>query len=129
MHVVIQNVSDVPIHVDSAATDSRKLWIRLNGVIQTALSAKAPARVDVLLQPREVAFVRVFSPESAGPDGRAFSAVVAESALKDPNWTMTVEFAVERAPTGSWQGKLRTPDTSGSEAAKATTRKSSGKAR
>tara|TARA_R110002072_G_C7978294_1_gene535843 strand:- start:29319 stop:32906 length:3588 start_codon:yes stop_codon:yes gene_type:complete len=120
LYVVMQNVSDAPIHVDNAAADSRRLWIRLKGATQMALSAKDPERVDVILQPREVAFVRVFSPEAAGPDGRAFSAVIAERALKDRNWTMTVEFAVEQAPIGSWQGKLRTPDTSGSEAAKAT---------
>ena len=127
LYVVIQNVSDAPIHLDSAVADSRRLWIRLKGVTQMALSAKKPGLVDVMLQPREVAFVRVFSPESTGSEGRAFTAIIAESALKDQNWTMTVEFAVEQAPTGSWQGKLRTADTSGFEAAAKTTLKPSGK--
>ncbi|MDA0807649.1 MAG: DUF1549 domain-containing protein [Planctomycetota bacterium] len=121
LYVVVQNVSDAAIRLDDAAAANKNtVWIRITGAIQTAMSGKDARSVDVMLQPREVAFVRVLSPEATAPDGRTISAIIADSALKDPNWTMTVELDVAQATAGSWQGNLLTADTSGVEASRTT---------
>ncbi|MFT5094126.1 MAG: hypothetical protein ACI93T_002957 [Porticoccaceae bacterium] len=118
LYVVVQNVSDTPIHLDdTAAANRHRVLIRLKGVVQQSLREKDPSVVDVILQPREVVFVPVFGGEAWDADGHTLGWVLAKDALNDPNYTMTVDLTVEQAAAGGWQGKLITPDTGGSEAA------------
>lgn len=122
LYVVVQNVSAAPIHIDDdAAENEHTLWIRRNGIIQSALSSKEQGMGDVILQPREVTFVPVFSLKSKGEDGHTIGWMMAENALKDPTWTMSVDFAVAQTSAGAWRGQLATADTNGVEAAVNTT--------
>ena len=84
LYLVVQNVSDAPIRFSDtvAAPELRMLYIKLDGKIQAGIGTKDPTGTDVMLQPREVAFLLMYSPDSKGSDGRTTGALMAESALR-----------------------------------------------
>ncbi len=93
------------------------LYIKLDGKIQAGIGTKDPTGTDVMLQPRGVAFLLMYSPDSKGSDGRTTGALMAESALKDTHQTLVAELKIEQAPAGAWTGALVTGETSGAVAA------------
>ncbi|NQT11224.1 MAG: DUF1549 domain-containing protein [Planctomycetes bacterium] len=70
-----------------------------------------------MLQPREVALMLMYSPDSVVSDGRTTGALMAESAIKDTDQTLVAELNIETSPAGAWTGKLVTGETSGAVAA------------
>ena len=119
LYLVVQNVSDAPIRLSdtTAAPKLRYLKIKLDGKTQMGIVAKEPTLTDVMLQPREVAFLLMFVSDSKDKDGRTDGSFLAEDALKDTHQTMVAEMKIEHAPAGAWTGKLVTGETSGAVAA------------
>ncbi|MEX2286164.1 MAG: M56 family metallopeptidase [Planctomycetaceae bacterium] len=119
LYLVVQNVSDAPIRLSdtTAAPQLRELYIKLDGETQLGIVDKEPTLADVMLQPREVAFLLMFLPDSKNPDRRTTGSIFAEGTLKDTHQTMVAELNIEQAPAGAWSGKLVTGETSGAVAA------------
>ena len=76
-----------------------------------------PTLADVLLQPREVAFLLMFVSDARDKDGRTEGSALAEDALRDTHQTLVGEMKIEHAPAGAWTGKLVTGETCGAVAA------------
>src|SRR6185312_16782853 len=117
--LVVQNVSEAAIRlVDTIeAADLRALYIKRDGKIVAAFGDNEPSRADVVLQPREIAFLRVFPADSRRGDTRTTGSILAESTLQDTHQTMFAELKIEHPPAGAWAGKLVTGETSGAVAA------------
>jgi hypothetical protein len=116
IYVVVQNVSKAPLRfTDSAESPERRaLHFKCDGRLQGVITTEAPTRTDVLLQPREVAFLLLFPPVPW--EGHKASAAIADVALKDKRETLLVHMHIPRAPAGAWTGKLTTGETSGAAA-------------
>jgi beta-lactamase regulating signal transducer with metallopeptidase domain len=95
---VVQNVSEQLIRLGTAsvAPTRRYLIVRSGGVPLSAFRDGEPTRSDHLLQPREVAILRLFSHVTEGESITG----------SDPKMTFSAEFNIEHAPAGSWTGKL-----------------------
>lgn len=119
LYLVVQNVSDAPIHFNdaTAATTLRELYIKLDGKIGTGIVDKDPTQTDVVLQPREAAFLLIFTPDAKKSDRRTPGSVLAEDAMKDLHQTLFAKMQIEKAPAGIWSGKLVTGEVSGAAAA------------
>ncbi len=107
--LVVQNVSNAPIRLSatSAAPNPRRLKVRDNGELVAAFTDKQPTMADFMLQPREVAVLRMFT----------YSAGKGSSIAEDPDLTFSAEMKIEHAPEGAWTGRLVTAETSGAVAA------------
>jgi beta-lactamase regulating signal transducer with metallopeptidase domain len=118
LYLVIQNVSNAPIHLSdtTAAPEPRQLYVKNEGRIVAALVPRDPTGTDAMLQPREVAFLRVFVPDRKGNDGRTSGSWLAEDLLKDAQLTLVAEMKIEKDPAGAWTGKLVTGETNGAAA-------------
>jgi BlaR1 peptidase M56/Protein of unknown function (DUF1549)/WD40-like Beta Propeller Repeat len=100
--IVVQNVSDAQIHFSTTSAGPKNPFflVREEGRPMTAFTGSQPTPVDVMLQPREVAVMRMFSERTEG-----------QSITKDdPNLTYSAELKVENAPAGAWTGKLVTAE-------------------
>ena len=119
LYLVVQNVSNAPIRLSDTATapNHRTLYIKLDGEIQLGIGAKEPSLGVFVLQPREVAFVLMFSPDAQTSEGHTTGSILAEGALKDTHQTLVAHVQIEQAPAGAWTGKLVTGETSGAVAA------------
>ena len=97
--LVVQNVSDGPVHFSTASAEKGpRLLVREGGVPLAAFHDPKPIRADFMLQPREVAVLRLFSERTEGRSMAAESLDLAFSAEQE----------VETAPAGTWTGKLVT---------------------
>ena len=107
-NLVVQNVSNAPIRLSatSAAPNPRRLFVRKKGVTLYSLVSKEPTQADFMLQPREVAVLRMFPPD----EDRGTS--IAEN----PDLTFCAEMEIEHAPAGAWTGRLYIGETSGAVA-------------
>jgi len=107
--LVVQNVSNAPIRLiaNSAAPNPRRLFVRKKGVTLYSLVSKEPTQADFMLQPREVAVLRMFPPD----EDRG------KSIADDPDLAFCAEMEIERAPAGAWTGRLYVGETSGAVAA------------
>ena len=127
LYLAVQNVSKAPIHLSDASVpptiDLRVLYLRVNGEIKWGLGARVPALGDFLLQPREAAFLPMFSLEKIAGNsdkslkGHTIGSFMAESAIKDAGENLFAELHIEKAPAGAWTGKLKTGETTGATAA------------
>lgn len=101
--LVVQNVSPAPIRLNNslATPKSHYLRLKLNGRILAAFHDSKAVQTDFLLQPREVAVLRLFPELSEG----------ASVTQDDPRMAYSAELNIETAPAGAWSGKLITADT------------------
>ena len=115
-YLVVQNVSQAAIRLTAgtAAPNPRRLMMRDNSSPLAAFADSQPMPGDWLLQPREVAFLRLFQPVEKLKDGRTIGAVKEETVRLFPNFSLTAEMSIEKAPPGAWTGKLATGETRGS---------------
>ncbi len=100
--LVVQNVSDAPVRFSTAAAAEKmpSLKVRKDGRTLAAFSDSKPAPTDYLLQPREVAVLRLFSKRIEG------TSITAD----DPALTFVVELETAAADD-AWSGKLVSADT------------------
>ena len=119
LYLVVQNVSNAPIRFSdtTAAPKLRELYIKLDGRIQAGIVFKDPTLADVMLQPRDVAFLLMFPLDPKGSGGHTVGSIIAEDALKDTLQTLIAELKIEQAQAGGWTGRLATGETSGAAAA------------
>jgi hypothetical protein len=117
LYVVVQNVSAAPIRFNDTLAEQqpRVLYIKIDGETQAGIGAKEPRLSDVMLQPRAVVFVPMYSLERM-TDGRTTGSIIAADALQDTRQTFVAVVQIEQAPAGAWTGKLRTGETSGAAA-------------
>jgi beta-lactamase regulating signal transducer with metallopeptidase domain len=116
-YLVVQNVSQAEVRLtanDDAAANPRTLMMRENGRPLDAISYASPTPGDWLLQPREVAFLRLFSPAEKMKDGNTTSAAEEQAVRMYPQYSLTAEMTIEKAPAGAWTGKLATGESRGS---------------
>ncbi len=115
-HLVVQNVSQAPIRLTAAdaAPNPRRLIFRDNQGILLSLRDPITMPGDWLLQPRQVAYVRLFQSTEKMKDGRTMSSVMEEDVRVFPQYSMTAEMTIEKAPAGAWTGKLDTSPSRGS---------------
>ena len=111
--LVVQNVSEAAVRLTAsdAAPNPRRLMMRDKGSPLQGLRDPTTMPGDWLLQPREVAFVRMFQKEQ---EGRITSATIEDNIRVFPHYSMTAEMSIEKAPAGAWTGKLSTGETRGS---------------
>lgn len=119
LYLVLQNVSKAPIRVTDAdePANRHEFSLKMDGRTLLGIGFREPTLGDVLLQPREVAFLRMFPSERKDPAGQSAGSIVAEGALKDTHQTMIAKLNIGQAPAGAWTGKLVTAETSGADAA------------
>jgi RNA polymerase sigma factor (sigma-70 family) len=116
LFLVVQNTSKAPLRFinTNEAEEPGMLDLRGDGMIKWRVTFKWPTRVDVLLQPGEVAFLPLFDLNpKVGP---RVGWTIAEDVLKLPRYSLVAHMNVEKAPAGAWAGKLVTGDTSGAAA-------------
>lgn len=115
-YLAVQNVSPAAIRLtaNDAAPNPRRLMMRDNGSPLSAISDPLPMPGDWLLQPREVAFLRLFQASQKTKDGRTVCAVIEQDIRVFPQYSMTAEMTIAKAPAGAWTGKLATAETRGS---------------
>ena len=118
LYLAVQNVSDAPIRLsDSIAVPKlRELYIKMDGRIQSGIVDKEPTLADFTLQPREVAFLRMFMPDAKNPERRTAGSIIADELLKETRETMYAEMRIDKASAGAWTGKLVTGETNGEAA-------------
>ena len=102
LYLAVQNVSKAPVHLKdtTAAPKLRELYIKIDGKIQLAIVDEKPTLADVVLQPREVAFLLMFPAESKGPGERTAGLHIAESALKGTDQILVGDLRIENATAG-----------------------------
>lgn len=115
-YLVVQNVSQAAIRLTANATapNPRSLIMRSNGSPLSAVSDGRPMPGDWLLAPREVALFRLFRFDGKTKDGGKENGVIQISAEIEksvrffPQYSVTAEMSIEKAPKGAWSGKLTT---------------------
>src|SRR5262249_7932287 len=120
LYLVLQNVSTAPIRLSDANiapnVNLRMLYLKFGGKTQMGLGARVPRLGDLMLQPGEVAFLKMFSPDAKGSDGQTMGSIIAQGTLIDAHQSLVAELKIDQAPTGAWTGKLVTGETSGAAA-------------
>jgi beta-lactamase regulating signal transducer with metallopeptidase domain len=118
LYIALQNVSDAAIRLTdtSAQEQTRLLYLKVKGDIKMGLGANDPKLGDRTLGPREVTLVAMFNDGKNG-DGRTIGQLMAEGMLQDTHQSMVINFTIDKAPAGSWTGKLATGDSTGAVAA------------
>lgn len=115
-YLVVQNVSQAPVRLtaNDAAPNPRRLivWNDSNPISATADPSTLPC--DWLLQPREVAFLHLYQPSEKMKDGQTISSLEENIIRVYPQYSVTGEMTIEKAPAGAWTGKLATGQTRGS---------------
>lgn len=115
-HLVVQNVSDAVVRLtaDLATPNPRRLVLRKDGGILSALGDPTIMPGDWNLKPREVAFLRLFQVREKAPDGRTVDATIEDDIRAFYQYSMTAEMNIDQAPEGAWTGKLVTGESRGS---------------
>jgi hypothetical protein len=120
MFIVLQNVSETPIHIDdSAGENERSMILRFDGILESVMSSKEPRFGNVLLQPRRVVVAHAFSPQSNTINGMTLGSVMAANLFHDPSMSYNAEVKIENVPAGTWKGTLTTANSTGLDAAPA----------
>ncbi|MFN0125714.1 MAG: M56 family metallopeptidase, partial [Verrucomicrobiales bacterium] len=113
--LVVQNVSKKAVWLTAgdAAPNPRRLTLQdATPVARTVDDVPIPG--DWLLQPREVAFVRLFHSEQKFEDGKTLSALKEHVVSVQPQYSYMADMTIGKAPAGAWTGKLVTGATRGS---------------
>ena len=115
-YLVVQNVSPAAVRLtaNDDAPNPRRLMMRENGRPLQAINDPVPTPGDWLLQPREVAFFRLYQSNAEWKDGRTISSAIEQDIRTVLRYSMTAEMTIEKAPAGAWTGKLVTGQTRGS---------------
>ncbi len=118
LFLVVQNVSKAPLRFrDTTESPERRILdTKRDGMILDRLVFNWPTQTDVLLQPREVAFLLLIPPDRFPPnpkDGPRVGSVIADVMLKDTRYSWVAHMQIEKAPAGTWTGKLVTGATNG----------------
>lgn len=115
-YLVVQNVSQAAIRftANDAAPNPRRAVMWNIDVPMAATADPTTMPGDWLLQPREVAFFHLFDAAEKQPDGRTLSSYEEATIRKYPQYSLTAEMTIEKAPAGAWTGKLTTDHTRGS---------------
>ncbi|HEX3314031.1 MAG TPA: DUF1549 domain-containing protein, partial [Gemmataceae bacterium] len=115
LYLVVQNVSNAPVHFSDTqeSPERRQLYVKRFGQIKAALGFEWPTKVDVTLQPREVAYLLLFPPDRKNAQGPRVGEVIAEGPVKDKDQTLSMKMEIKNAPAGAWNGTLVTGDADG----------------
>lgn len=108
-YLVVQNVSEKEVRLMSndAVPNPRMLNLYDTTIVSRSLDdVTIPG--DWLLQPREVAFVRLFHAEQQYDDGRTTSILKENIVRTLGKYSYTAEMTIETAPAGAWTGTLVT---------------------
>lgn len=110
VYLAVQNVSGAPLRfVDTVTSERlRSLYVSASGRILFALTNGEPTMTDVMLQPRETAFLSLLR-----EDGDEVTAGMIEGIRKDSLQTWRAVLDIQQAPQGAWTGKLTTGETRG----------------
>lgn len=111
IYLAVQNVTEAALRFSDsmAAKDLRKLYLSDSSGILMALTSSKPTQTDVVLQPREVAFLRQFDPVASGE--QSVEPAMIEGLRKDSLQTWRAVLNIENAQEGAWTGKLTTGET------------------
>lgn len=117
LYIAVQNVSDAPIRFNDTQAElkPRMVYVRIDGRTQMGMGAAEPKHGDVVLQPRHVTYVLMYS-SGIVAEGRTTGNYIVEGALKDTHQTLIAHLQIEKAPPGAWTGKLVTGETGGAAA-------------
>lgn len=114
--MIVQNVSQSELRInDTNEENEHILFEKLDGELQSAFSSKMQRFGDVLLQPREVAYLSVFPPRS--DPGRPTGDLMSEILIKTNNHSAYGTLQFLHVSPGTWSGELRTGETTGIQAA------------
>ena len=118
LYLAVQNVSNAPIRLSDTtkAPRLRELDFRRDGETLFRLVSNDPTLADVLLEPRELVFLLMFSRGSKDADGNTEGSALAKGVLRDTRETLVAELNIEHAAAGAWSGKLVTGETTGAVA-------------
>ena len=97
--LVVRNVSSSPIKFRRCSDDKSRMLLRKQGRILAGFGDSEATPVDYLLQPGEIAILRLFGLVQEG-----------ESMSRDPGLTFQGELPINNAPDAYWKGKLVTGD-------------------
>ncbi len=106
LYLVVQNVSKAPIRFSDINVmpnvDLRVLYLKIDGKTKSALGARVPALGDFMLQPREVAYLIMLSPDSKVQDGHTMGSFIAKGALRMriKPWSRSYRSKVHRQECG-----------------------------
>jgi hypothetical protein len=105
IYLAVQNVSAAPLRFADTikAEKLRKLYVSDRKGILFVLANGEPTQIDVVLEPREVAFLSMMLAD----DDKAATALI-EGIRKDSLQTWRAVLAMEKVPAGAWAGKLST---------------------
>jgi len=114
-YLVVQNVTQAAVRLtaNDAAPNPRRLTLKDETPLSRTVD-DVPMPGDWLLQPREVAFLRLFHSGEKLKDGRTISAMKEQAVRVYPQYSLTADMSIEKAPAGAWTGKLATGETRGS---------------
>jgi beta-lactamase regulating signal transducer with metallopeptidase domain len=115
LYLVVQNVSEAALRfTDTAITPERRaLDFRREGVLRGRQVFNSPTMADVVLQPREVAFLELFPHFSKKTDTDGADFLLTDDVLKEPRDTLSIHMHIANAPAGAWTGKLVTGEATG----------------
>ncbi len=104
--LAVQNVSKAPVRFSDKvpAKGLRNLILSDSHGILFVLSADEPTQTDVLLQPREVVYLRMMPPLKEGEP--SVESGLIEGLRKDSLQSWEIALKMERAPDGAWKGTL-----------------------
>ncbi|MFN0128482.1 MAG: biopolymer transporter ExbD, partial [Verrucomicrobiales bacterium] len=111
IYLAVQNVSPAPLRFTDTvkAKDLRQFYPSDAKGILFVFTSDEPTHTDVLLQPREVAYLRMMPPLKEGEHSP--EAGLIEGIRKDALQTWAIVLHIATAPEGAWRGKLITADT------------------
>jgi len=121
-YLVVQNVSEAAVRLTAgeAAPNPRRQIMWDNGSPLAITSDEPPIPLDWLLQAGEVALLPLFQSSDQAQDGRTPQAVSERCVAQEkavrffPQYSLTAEMRIEKAPAGAWTGKLATGQSRGS---------------
>src|SRR5215472_12147953 len=115
-YLVVQNVSQAAVRLtaNDAAPNPRRVIMWNNSTPMSATSDPSTMPGDWLLEPRAVAFLRLFRPTEKLSGGRTIDSFKEDAVRIYPQYSLTAEMTIDKAPAGAWTGKLTTDHTRGS---------------
>lgn len=114
--LVIQNISQSPLRLtaNDQFPNPRRLMLRDQGSPLAAFSDPKVMKGDWHLQPGEATIFALFQENGKLNDGRTLGEIQEETVRAFPQYSLTAEMTIEKAPPGAWNGTLKTGQTRGS---------------
>lgn len=118
LFIVVQNVSQAPIHIDdSAGQNAHTLILRFDSILESVMSGKESGFGNVLLKPGEVVVAPAMPLGGKKIDGMTVGSVMVANLFHDPSMSYNAEVKFEDVPAGTWKGTLTTANSTGLDAA------------